>query len=181
MLLSTFRKSPLKSFSAERTFFKTTLGKQSNWNSSWKVHTSKLIFTNFVSKKQPTGCVLRKRCSETMQQIYRRKPIPECDLNKVATQLYATLLESHFGTGVLLNTSGGLLLSVSWQIFSFCFLRVAFLYWNQDVFPILELCSCFFSSIDASELDESDGNLLSFLIGSKRIRGYTEEIWTFIF
>ena len=178
MLLSTFRKSPLKSFSAERTFFKTTLGKQSNWNSSWQVHISKLIFTNFICKKQPTGGVLRKRCSENMQQIYRRKPIPECDLNKVATQLYWSHTSARVFSSTLLE---GCFWSVSWQIFSFCFLRVAFLYWNQDVFPILELCSCFFSSIDASELDESDGNLLSFLIGSKLIRGYTEEIWTFIF
>ena len=32
--------------------------------------------------------VLRKRCSKNMQQIYRRTPIPKCDFNKVAKQLY---------------------------------------------------------------------------------------------
>ena len=32
--------------------------------------------------------VLRKRCSENMQQIYKRKPLPKCDSNKVALQLY---------------------------------------------------------------------------------------------
>ena len=43
----------------------------------------------FLSKqKQPYKGVLRKRCSENMQQIYRRTPIPKCDFNKVALQLY---------------------------------------------------------------------------------------------
>ena len=32
--------------------------------------------------------VLSKRCSENMPQIYRRKPMPECDFNKVALELY---------------------------------------------------------------------------------------------
>ena len=41
-----------------------------------------------------TRCVLKKRCSENMQQIYRRTPMPKCDFNKVAL--------SHFGMGVLL-------------------------------------------------------------------------------
>ena len=49
-------------------------------------------------QKQPTRGVLKKRCSENMQQIYRRTPMPKCDFSKVA----ATLLKSHFGMGVLL-------------------------------------------------------------------------------
>ena len=28
-------------------------------------------------------CVLRKRCSENMQQIYRISPMPKCDFNKI--------------------------------------------------------------------------------------------------
>ena len=39
--------------------------------------------------KQPFRCVLKKRCSENMQQIYRRTS-------------RATLLKSHLGMGVLL-------------------------------------------------------------------------------
>ena len=31
---------------------------------------------------QPTRGVLRKRCSENMQQIYRRKPMPKCENEK---------------------------------------------------------------------------------------------------
>ena len=45
-----------------------------------------------VQKPPPRG-VLKKRCSENMQQIYRRTPMPKCK---------ATLLKSHFGMGVLL-------------------------------------------------------------------------------
>ena len=50
------------------------------------------------SQKQPSRCVLRKRCSENMQPIYRRIRMPKFDFNKAAT-----LLESHFGMGVLLS------------------------------------------------------------------------------
>ena len=39
-------------------------------------------------QKQPSRDVLRKRCSENMQQIYWITPIANCDLNKVAKQLY---------------------------------------------------------------------------------------------
>ena len=31
---------------------------------------------------------LKKRCSENMQQIYRRTPMQKCDFNKLASQLY---------------------------------------------------------------------------------------------
>ena len=51
----------------------------------------------FYLQKQPPRGILRKRCSENMQQIYRRTPMPKCDFNKVAT-----LLKSHFGMGALL-------------------------------------------------------------------------------
>ena len=37
-----------------------------------------------ISQKQPSKYVLRKRCPENMQQIYRRTPMPKCDFNKVA-------------------------------------------------------------------------------------------------
>ena len=40
------------------------------------------------SQKPPSRRVLSKRCSENMQQIYRRTPMPKCDFNKVALQLY---------------------------------------------------------------------------------------------
>ena len=40
----------------------------------------------FFSQKQPPRGVRRKRCSENMQQNYRRTPMPKCDFNKVAKQ-----------------------------------------------------------------------------------------------
>ena len=39
-----------------------------------------------ICQKQPSRIVLRKRCSENMQQVYRRAPMPKCDFNKVAKQ-----------------------------------------------------------------------------------------------
>ena len=39
-------------------------------------------------QKQPPRGVPRKRCSENMQQTYRRTPMPKCDLNKVTLQLH---------------------------------------------------------------------------------------------
>ena len=41
-----------------------------------------------MSQKQPSRYVLRKSCSENIQQIYRRTPMPKCDFNKFAKQLY---------------------------------------------------------------------------------------------
>ena len=38
-----------------------------------------------------------KRCSKNMLQIYRRKPMPKCDFNKVALKLY----KNRFSVGVL--------------------------------------------------------------------------------
>ena len=73
------------------------------------------------SQKQPHRGVPRKRCSENMQQVYRRTPMPRCDLNKVA--LLCNLIEIAlwhgcspvnllhiFSTPFLKNTSGWLLL-----------------------------------------------------------------------
>ena len=44
--------------------------------------------TYFYIEKQPSRGVLSKRCSENMLQIYRKTPMPKCDFNKVAKQLY---------------------------------------------------------------------------------------------
>ena len=38
-------------------------------------------------QKQPSRGVLRKRCSENMQQIYRRTPIPKGDVNFIEISL----------------------------------------------------------------------------------------------
>ena len=47
-----------------------------------------LKLSKLLLQKQPLRGVFEKRCSENMQQIYRRTPIPKCNFNKVAKQLY---------------------------------------------------------------------------------------------
>ena len=42
-------------------------------------------------QKQPSRGVLKKKCFENMQPIYRTTPMPRCDFNKVAKQC-----KSHF-------------------------------------------------------------------------------------
>ena len=44
-----------------------------------------------VFHKQPPRAVLRKRCSENMQQIYRRAPKSKRDFNKVAKQVIVSV------------------------------------------------------------------------------------------
>ena len=39
-------------------------------------------------QKQPSKGVLKKRCSEKMQQIYKKIPMPTRNFNKVAMHLY---------------------------------------------------------------------------------------------
>ena len=48
---------------------------------SWKKKGEKS--KEITVEKQPPRGVLRKRCSENTQQIYRRTLMPKCDLNKV--------------------------------------------------------------------------------------------------
>ena len=80
-------------------------------------------------QKQPPKGVPRKRCSENIQQIYRRTSMPRCDFNKVACvisiKLQSNFIEiapRHGGSPVSLlhifripflkNTSGWLLLNL---------------------------------------------------------------------
>ena len=55
--------------------------------------THQLVFLTIYILKQHSRGVLRKRCSENKQQIYRRIPMPKFDFNKVA--------EVFLGKGVL--------------------------------------------------------------------------------
>ena len=52
-----------------------------------KISTNKDHIKNSI-QKQLFREVLRKGCSENIQQIYRRTPMRKCDFNKVALQLY---------------------------------------------------------------------------------------------
>ena len=77
------------SFNWKQTFFK--------WEQNFYIYENFLI--NSVSlcyclnnksifQKHPPRGVPRKRCSEYIQEIYRRTPMPKCDFNKVALQFY---------------------------------------------------------------------------------------------
>ena len=72
-------------------------------------------------QKQPSSGVLRKKCSENMQQIYRRKPMSKFDFNKVAFNFIEIALLHGFSPANLLhifrttfprNTTGWLLLKL---------------------------------------------------------------------
>ena len=78
----------------------------------------KIIATR-KNHKQPSRGVLRKRCSESIQQIYRRAPMLKCNFNKVARNVIEILLRYGcsfvnlliiFRTPFPKNTYGGLLL-----------------------------------------------------------------------
>ena len=94
-----------------------TIASRSNKPQFWKNKFSKILYLyvlpetlkNTFFQKQPSRGALKKRCSENMQQIYRRTPMPKCDFNKVALQLYwnhtlacSILLKLRFSMGVLL-------------------------------------------------------------------------------
>ena len=52
---------------------------------SWVEHTVKDFVTCYCSPEaEPPRGVPWKECSENMQQIYRRTPMPKCNFNKVA-------------------------------------------------------------------------------------------------
>ena len=50
----------------------------------------------FNLQKQLSTSVLRKRCSENMQQIYKKTPIPKCDFNKVVLRCIAFVMLQKF-------------------------------------------------------------------------------------
>ena len=48
----------------------------------------KALLSSSRVQEQPSRDVFNKRCSENMQQIYRKTPMPKCGFNKVAKQFY---------------------------------------------------------------------------------------------
>ena len=60
------------------------------WTTSYHAMCNRMVErmnSALLRSSQPRG-VPRKRCSENMQRIHRRTPMPKCDFNKVAKQLY---------------------------------------------------------------------------------------------
>ena len=80
-----------------------------------------------VIQKQPPIGVPKKRCSENMQQIYRRTAMPKCDFNKVAFSI----------TPFPKNTSEWLLLVIpTYEVLhSSAFHSFSHYYW--ELFPLV--------------------------------------------
>ena len=58
---------------------------------------SRKCFHKFSLQKQPFRGILRKRCSENTQQIYRRTPMSNCDFNKVALHGCSPFYKNTYG------------------------------------------------------------------------------------
>ena len=54
-------------------------------------------------QKQPFRGVLRKRCSENMQQIYRRTPMPKCDFNHTSPWVFSRNFAAYFQNNFFLK------------------------------------------------------------------------------
>ena len=50
-----------------------------DWKASFSLQRTQ--YQRKKPQKQPSRGVVRKRCSENMQQVYRRTPMPKCDFN----------------------------------------------------------------------------------------------------
>ena len=73
-------------------------------------------------QKQPPIDVLKKRCSENVQQIYRGTPMPKCDFkqlysNHISAWVFSCKFAAIFRTPFPRNTSGWLAASESQSIF----------------------------------------------------------------
>ena len=79
-------------------------------------------------QKQPSGDVLKKRCSENMLQIYRRKPMPKCEIALQHGCPPANLLYI-FWTPFPRNTSGWLRLTFAHITF-----KLSICNWNQSFY-----------------------------------------------
>ena len=80
-----------------------TFSSKSNNNNKKKQSKPKApISSNFwkcLSHKQPSRGVLRKMCSENMQQIYRRTPMSKCDFNKAIKAMQSSFIETSLRLG----------------------------------------------------------------------------------
>ena len=89
------------------TFFEdiSFLNPRSHLMFDWVLNTplTDVSSKNFLKQvqKQPSRGVLIKRCSENMQQSYRRTPMPKCDFNKVAIFFEITLWRGYFPVNLL--------------------------------------------------------------------------------
>ena len=72
----------------------------------WKYWKHQLILKHFPAdswawQKQSSRGALIKKCSQNMQQIYRKTPMPKCDFNKVRNFIEITLRRGCFPVNFL--------------------------------------------------------------------------------
>ena len=58
----------------------------------FRFHLSFIFSWYYLTKKQPFRRILRKWCSENMQQIYWTAPMPKCDFNDIFSIYHATCI-----------------------------------------------------------------------------------------
>ena len=103
----------------------------------------------YYCQKQPSRGALKKRCSENMQQMYRRTPMPKCDFNKVAKQLYwnrtSTWVCSPLNFLLIFRTLflGTPLGGCFWNLYDQCYMNG--MNWNEswNELKLLRGCSSF--------------------------------------
>ena len=81
-------------------------------SNSWVVYF--ISCNEFDIQNQSSGGILRKSCSKNIQQIYKRLPMPKCDLKKFAKKIYWSHISAwvfsckfgvHFQNNFLIRTS----------------------------------------------------------------------------
>ena len=77
-------------------------------------------------QKQPFGGILKKRCSENMQQIYRRRPMQKCKFNNVFSQEHLWTAASEVSSS---NTAIDFVTEISW---AFCQAILTSPCWNTE-------------------------------------------------
>ena len=88
------RRWKIRTFNHKYQFSWFLLKKSVSHDMHKHLHKNILKFLNFIFmnlkllQKQPFRDILEESCSKNMQQIYRGTPMPKCDFNKVAKQLY---------------------------------------------------------------------------------------------
>ena len=80
MLHHFFNKQPKKHFN--------TIGNEDVGNNGRLVNLGQVASCNYSKTQSAIKGIFIKRCPENLQQGYRRKPMPKCDFNKIALQLY---------------------------------------------------------------------------------------------
>ena len=99
-------------------------------------------------QKQPLICVLRKRCSKNIQQVYMRTPMSKCDFNNVALQRYwngaaAWVFSCKFSEHLFIRTPlGGCFCCFHWLVLCVLLLSEKYFYLIYILYFLTYLLRC---------------------------------------